>query len=724
MPGLSVRRSLPVFSGSPFSWTAYWESHYISDLSVGTTGSTTQTITATIIGSGIDGAVFEYSTNAADWTEAGTAADGIYSATGLKPNTLYFWRARLYKGTHYSDYCIIDYAVTDVPDALIAGWNLDGFDYFGNTGADNAQLDSVNKHSSAYFNGVTYISYMGNNDNPYIITYTHATGLYSAPVQIGVNPLINGNGHGQPAILIDSDGYIHCMFGAHVSAIQYSKSDNPEDISAWTVMGSPSTGTYPQLFQFSSGRIYMFYRYSFAGSYYWGYKYSDNGGTNWSANNGIFIDFAYGFPEKGVGDIIHLPFVAGTSDANRKNIYYIYFDGTNWYDIDDNVVAVPFSDGSSVLAYDSGDEWTCGVIAGCDSSNNPYMLFHEGHAADPVGGGPGTFARKILKRKDGSWQTFDLGCNSDHSSDWVVAFDVRTDTDIDTYLVQKGTADTAGGHIQKWISPDAGETWTFDELIKIGQYRLPTMIRDYTDSDVKLVFFEYAVDPTTWTRQGFLWGDSGFVRNTALAVIIAPEIRNLYPATIYNAPVQVAGKFNECFTYVAASLQYLSPGDQAAFSFTDGADLPFTISYWVNVPSEITTGFHVAKSIAAKCEYATVIGASKINIQIFSAGSSGDLLRANAVWSEINTWVFVCFTYDGGGEKEGLKIYKDCVESQYEQLETGVYVKMGNYDAPLMFARRYETLTPYYMTGMLDEIKMWNKVLSEAEMIAEMNNPV
>jgi len=114
MPGLSVRRSLPVFSGGAFNWAAY-----CSLLEASTTGATTQTITATIIGTGSDLVHFEMSTDAVNYTEHGTSADGNYNATGLTPGTHYYWRARLSRGSHYSDYSNIAEDVT--PELLYSG---------------------------------------------------------------------------------------------------------------------------------------------------------------------------------------------------------------------------------------------------------------------------------------------------------------------------------------------------------------------------------------------------------------------------------------------------------------------------------------------------------------------------------------------------------------------------------------------------------------------------
>lgn len=101
--------------GVKFSWIRYWAQRYLTDLAVTTTSDTTQTITATIVGTGADGISWEYSTDGINYSIKGTSVLGSYNATGLTAGTLYYWRARLYKGTHYGAYSNVDSDYT---------WNL------------------------------------------------------------------------------------------------------------------------------------------------------------------------------------------------------------------------------------------------------------------------------------------------------------------------------------------------------------------------------------------------------------------------------------------------------------------------------------------------------------------------------------------------------------------------------------------------------------------------
>jgi hypothetical protein len=99
--------------GGGQSWSSTWNPLNLSELNPVTTGFTTQSVTAIFSGNIGSGISFEYSTdNGANWTVAGTSANGTYNATGLTAGTFYWWRARAYKGTIYGEYAYSTYVQT------------------------------------------------------------------------------------------------------------------------------------------------------------------------------------------------------------------------------------------------------------------------------------------------------------------------------------------------------------------------------------------------------------------------------------------------------------------------------------------------------------------------------------------------------------------------------------------------------------------------------------
>jgi len=693
----------------------YFVSNYVDSITVTTISDTEQVILADITGGGYTGVSFEYSTDGINFTEHGTSTNATYIASSLTSETIYYWRARLIKGGGYGAYADVVSLVT-LNTNLLAGYKLESIDQsdFFNSGiADFGILDVVNKHAAIYYNGKTYIGYAGNDTDPYIITYTHSTSTWATPVKVGTNPLPNTDGHGAPSLLIDSDGYIHCMWGSHVSNILYSKSTNPEDISAWTSMGVPASGSYPQLMQMSDDTIYLFYRQSSDPNTIWGYLTSTNGGTSWSAFTQVTaIGFAYCVFKKGIGDTIHCTISKGTSDANRTNVYYIKFNDTNWVNIAGDVLALTIETTDDILAHDSGAEWNPANAYGFDASNNVYILFTEGHTADPVGGGAGTFFYKFTKYTGGSWITYNIGRSSDNWRDQSTAIDVISSSVIDVYITCGGTASGIGGNVEKWSSVDGGVTWNFSELIKRGQFIDPAIVQNH-HADARVLFIEYRGIFTTWTRRGYLWGDSGFVKNSSVA--ITQDINGAFDAIAENTPSVVAGKYGNAYSFASASSENVYYNDDNKFSFTDGTpDHPFSISFWLNIPATNVTAILLGKIASVQGEWFILLLNGVIYFRLQDLAGD-NLITATAPFTTTNTWVFFTFTYDGAGLETGLKIYINKVESQTAQTETGTYIGMANGTGRFTIARRDLAATPYYLNGILDEVKLWNKELTQTE---------
>jgi hypothetical protein len=197
---------------SALSWSSYWATRYISALSVLTTSDTTQTVTATITGTGFDNCQFEYSLDGSTgWTVKGTSVNGIYNATGLTANTLYYWRAVLYKGAHYGAYSSVasDYTWTTVykniynamptkPYSLLANAQNVFFKTIENGVLAKSDVfylmpQNTNKESEAYINC--------KNPGTYDLTATvppefqclrGVKGNASSFLTTGYNPSING----------------------------------------------------------------------------------------------------------------------------------------------------------------------------------------------------------------------------------------------------------------------------------------------------------------------------------------------------------------------------------------------------------------------------------------------------------------------------------------------------------------------------------------------------
>ena len=701
--------------GGGVDWVAYWATHYISVLAVVTTSASEQTVTATIVGTGQDGASFEYSTDyGITWTVAGTSANGIYSATGLISSTRYDWRARLYIGTNYGTYSNIDYAYTSAHTNLIAGWKFDQPEYFSGVMSDYG-LATLSYTSSLYYNGVTYITYQGNDDDAYIATYTHATDTWSTPVKVGTNPLANGDGHGAPSLFIDSSGYIHTMFGSHTTDIYYSKSDNPEDISAWTAQAVPANGTYPQFVQFSTGVIYMFYRDN-NHVQDWGFRTSADDGASWSAYTKIAGNTAYLTFRKGTGDNIHaVGFGHNQIFLDRFDILYMYFNGTDWLRSDGTTITLP-ADGATgdILIYDSGADYIPNASFDIDTNNKPIIFFTEGGTAQVA-----DYYHRVLVYNGSAWIKNSVGTKTGNWRNFATAIKYVSSSRIEIIT----TEDTAniGGNLYLLVSTNGGVTWKNERTLIYGRFLDVAYVQNY-NNNAKIVFCEYAATPTTWTRKGYLWGNSGFIKGSLASLgTVCPEMKGLYNGTLVNAPASVTGKFNKGRSFVTGSAQQITIADNDVFSFDVGSpDHALTFSFWVNVPSTNVTAMLLDKfGVGADNEYMAFISTDKIQ---FNLSNSADAIYAQAPFTTINDWALICCTYDGGGAEAGVKIFINALEAQNVQSHAGTFVGMHNTNELLRIGARNVLASELYLTGSMDEVKIWDKVLSVPEMTALMAN--
>ena len=100
------------------SSSSYWTPPTLSSLTVMTLTDTVQSMVVTITGDQGDGNKFEYSTDGVNYTVHGQSVDGNYLATGLTQGTLYYWRARAFKGSSYGDYSNVDSDTTLLSETI------------------------------------------------------------------------------------------------------------------------------------------------------------------------------------------------------------------------------------------------------------------------------------------------------------------------------------------------------------------------------------------------------------------------------------------------------------------------------------------------------------------------------------------------------------------------------------------------------------------------------
>jgi hypothetical protein len=192
----------------------------------------------------------------------------------------------------------------------------------------------------------------------------------------------------------------------------------------------------------------------------------------------------------------------------------------------------------------------------------------------------------------------------------------------------------------------------------------------------------------------------GLVAHYAFENDLADSSGNGLDGTAIGDPVFVAGVEGMALDFNGDD--YVDCGGVAEFSFTDA----MTVSTWVNIRS-VTTAW---MALVAKGENAWRLGVNNTTTGIhygFSGGTRGWQAANTATELALDEWYHVAATYD---TTVGATVYingkPDASNPNLDGIDTNAM--------PLLLGENPEA-TGRLLDGILDEIKIYNRALSEAE---------
>lgn len=434
--------------------------------------------------------------------------------------------------------------LSDSPEA-----SAEQVDYFADNGLGNA-VAVVQHPAGIYKDGVTYVSYQGSLEDPYVAAYNHTTGEWSGPYKAGVSTMGKDpdrrkkiDNHGKPTMIIDDAGYIHIFYGGHggmpihgdnpLGDIHYgenrhSVSKNPLDITSWEDLETiPPFGTYNQAVKMDNGDIYLFYRHG-AHRSDWVYQKSSDNGRSFSEPVSFLKhkrrddlkanDSWYAWAGRGEGDDIivgydyHLCWDADAGrderghTTERRNLYYMVFDTSNgtWRNVEGEELEIPITRevaNEKTLAVNTGDMWVFNGSAHLDAEGNPHLGAHIGEDLGVLKtGGPkrSSHFRWTGEEWVGSWTAgmpFARG-------DFTVS-DSRTVSFLIAY--REGT----DGLVGWWDSTDGGVSFTKGNVLlkrPNAGFAISSIIQD-GHPDARVIVAEKPQG--TDFRRMYLLGDNG-----------------------------------------------------------------------------------------------------------------------------------------------------------------------------------------------------------------------
>lgn len=307
--------------------------------------------------------------------------------------------------------------------------------YFADNGVGNP-LAIVQHPAGIHKNGITYVSYQGPKEDPYIASYNHQTGQWQGPFRAGISELGRRDGgkkfdnHGKPTMLIDDEGYIHIFYGGHGGqasngknplgnthhgANKHAVSKRPYDISQWEDLNNITPfGTYNQALKMDNGDIYLFFRHG-AHRSDWVYQKSvDNGRTFASPVSFLkhkrrtdidAVDSWYAWAGKGQRDNIivsydyHVCWDGGAGvngrghTTERHDVYFMSFNTKTgeWSNVEGEKLVLPVTRevaDEKTLAMRTGELWTFNGSTHLDAQGQPHIAINAGIDKGAKTGGP------------------------------------------------------------------------------------------------------------------------------------------------------------------------------------------------------------------------------------------------------------------------------------------------------------------------------------------------
>jgi len=186
--------------------------------------------------------------------------------------------------------------------------------------------------------------------------------------------------------------------------------------------------------------------------------------------------------------------------------------------------------------------------------------------------------------------------------------------------------------------------------------------------------------------------------------------------TVTGSLTTVVGKVGNCYSFPGGA-NYVSINDNDKFSFTDGSgtDKPFTFTFWMHTAG---SGYVLSKySSGSNAEYYLQPAAPYLTMYLTNPTQSTYLYTRVNYSAYYNTWVFVSVVYTGNNNESGITISLNGYTSTNTRGHGGTYLGMSNGTSKFYIGGN--NIAGY--TGLLDEVRLFNKALSLAEVNQVMN---
>jgi hypothetical protein len=345
--------------------------------------------------------------------------------------------------------------------------------YFAEDGATAGFVAQASQPTAFYdaTDDKTWVAWEGWNGSRRVVhvqTYEHANNRWGKRYLVSTDTLTDDD-HGAPAIVMDDEGFVHCFFGSHNSAIKHYATTAARDPSEWVGVAAIGTDlTYPHAVLMGTN-LYLFARGDTLQSLI---RYKTTalvaGVATWGSPQTVatFTGARFYFGDTfAVGTDIHI--IANHADAGdtvRRDLYHIVYDTTD-ESIGNSTGGVTTAVGSQPISKATADasyivvDQTTNVTSGyglCRTSDGDLHLAYIDDTASPYDLNYVNFDGAVWSSPE---TVTTLSATASGGSIESICLLTRADDSLELwYPSDPGSAFPAGGDMMRVIR-SAGGVW-------------------------------------------------------------------------------------------------------------------------------------------------------------------------------------------------------------------------------------------------------------------------
>ena len=186
-------------------------------------------------------------------------------------------------------------------------------------------------------------------------------------------------------------------------------------------------------------------------------------------------------------------------------------------------------------------------------------------------------------------------------------------------------------------------------------------------------------------------------------------------------PLWTTGKYGSALQFDGVD-DGVSAGDGVSLQFTPSSK--FSFGAWIKTSD--TSWFRIINKKGGPNDRGWDCVGQPTFVRFHLIDTWGIISRArDATGLNINdnNWHHIMCTYDGSGSITGMKIYIDGIEasaySTYNDVGTLSNINSGQ---PLYIGKQWNDAPNEHMNGVIDEVKIYNKALTDAEVLGDYNS--